>query len=70
MKRASRGFELNVSRLAIAKASMCGACRVNRAKNLCGCWRNELGEECRAPLCRACADIRMDVWRCKRCARK
>jgi len=54
----------------IAMAKMCSACGVSRAKELCGCWRNELGEECRAPLCKECADIRLNVWRCKRCAKK
>ena len=68
MKKHDSGFELTVRRLAIAKASMCSICRTSRAENLCGCWRKELGEECRAPLCKKCADIRLNVWRCKRCA--
>ena len=54
----------------IAMAKMCCVCRVERAKGLCGCWRNDIWEECRAPLCRGCADIRLNVWRCKRCAKK
>lgn len=53
-----------------AMAKYCCECITERAEDFCGCWIQTLNKECHAPLCRSCADIRLNVWRCKRCAGK
>lgn len=65
---------VQMSRSYEAALKDCADCRgggkVTQAEDFCGCWRNDIWEECKRPLCRNCADIRLNVWRCKRCAGK
>lgn len=54
----------------MAAVFKCGECHTQQAQEMCGCWIQGLDRECKKPLCRECADVRLGIWRCKGCSKK
>lgn len=52
-----------------ASKQKCRECWLEYAKEYCGAWINDgsnegRGRECRKPICRECAGVRLGLWLC------
>jgi len=50
-----------------ARKLKCEECFDEKAEDFCGCWIQSEDRECYKALCRNCADIRLNIWRCFEC---